>query len=121
METTNLQTAEGRTDDSGFTLIELLIVIVILGVLATVTVMSVRGVVDRGEKSTCKADYKTLEIAVEAYHGQHGGDPVDETDLVSEGLLREGSDLYNVGPGGTVVAETNTSLNDIGCQAPPVA
>ena len=120
METTDQETAEGRTDDPGFTLIELLIVIVILGVLATVVVFSVQGVVDRGEKSTCKTDYNTLEVAVEAYQAQNGEYPADETALVSDGLLRRGSDLYNVGAGGTVEAETNTSLNDIGCQAPPV-
>src|SRR5262245_18408688 len=98
METTNQQTAEGRTDDPGFTLIELLIVIVILGTLSTVVVFSVRGVVDRGERSTCKADYKTLEIAAEAYNGQHGRYPDDEADLVSDQFLREGSDHYNLGP-----------------------
>jgi len=120
METTNQQTAEGRTDDPGFTLIELLIVIVILGILSTVVVFSVKGVVDRGEKSTCKSDYRVLEVAVEAYQAQNGSYPDDEADLVGEQLLREGSDLYNVASDGSVVAETDTSLNDIGCQAPPV-
>jgi prepilin-type N-terminal cleavage/methylation domain-containing protein len=34
--------------DKGFTLVELLIVIVILGILATVTVFAVRGITDQG-------------------------------------------------------------------------
>lgn len=59
--------------DKGFTLVELLIVIVILGVLATVTVFAVRGVTDRGKTSACKADRKTLETAAEAYFAQYGG------------------------------------------------
>ena len=37
--------------DKGFTLVELLIVIVILGILATVTVFAVRGITDRGREN----------------------------------------------------------------------
>ena len=40
-----------RRADEGFTLIELLIVIVILGILATVTVFAVRGITDQGQAS----------------------------------------------------------------------
>jgi prepilin-type N-terminal cleavage/methylation domain-containing protein len=39
--------------DKGFTLVELLIVIVILGILATVTVFAVRGITDQGQNSAC--------------------------------------------------------------------
>ncbi len=35
--------------DKGFTLVELLIVIVILGILATITVFAVRGITDQGQ------------------------------------------------------------------------
>ena len=46
--------------DKGFTLVELLIVIVILGILATVTVFAVRGITDQGQTSACAADQKTM-------------------------------------------------------------
>lgn len=59
--------------DKGFTLVELLIVIVILGILATVTVFAVRGITDQGKTSTCQADSKTLQTAYEAYVAQYGG------------------------------------------------
>ncbi|HRE01643.1 MAG TPA: prepilin-type N-terminal cleavage/methylation domain-containing protein, partial [Ilumatobacteraceae bacterium] len=59
--------------DKGFTLVELLIVIVILGILATVTVFAVRGITDKGTKSACQADKKTLEVAIESYFAQYGG------------------------------------------------
>jgi prepilin-type N-terminal cleavage/methylation domain-containing protein len=58
--------------DKGFTLVELLIVIVILGILATVTVFAVRGITDQGQKSACGTDKRTLETAVEAYYAQNG-------------------------------------------------
>ncbi|MCU1504525.1 MAG: hypothetical protein JWM12_3879, partial [Ilumatobacteraceae bacterium] len=64
MNTSNA-TRTGR--DKGFTLVELLIVIVILGVLATVTVFAVRGITDKGKASACDSDKKTLETAVESY------------------------------------------------------
>lgn len=64
---------EEKKQDKGFTLVELLIVIVILGILATVTVFAVRGITDQGKASTCKADSKTLQTAYEAYVAQYGG------------------------------------------------
>ena len=48
--------------DKGFTLVELLIVIVILGILATITVFAVRGITDQGQTSACNADEKTLQV-----------------------------------------------------------
>jgi len=55
---------------SGFTLIELLIVIIILGVLASIVVFAVGGINDRGNLAACKADVKTVEVASEAYYAK---------------------------------------------------
>ena len=97
--------------DKGFTLVELLIVIVILGVLATVTVFAVRGISDQGQTAACDADQKTLEVATEAYFAQHntatipGADP--EATLVSAGLLRDVSPNYSVAADGALTATGN--------------
>ena len=93
--------------DEGFTLVELLIVIVILGILATVTVFAVRGITDQGQTSACQADKKTLETAVEAWYAQNGttADPT-EAGLVTDGFLRSESTTYDVGTGGAVTAVT---------------
>jgi len=64
-----------RSNDSGFTLVELLIVIVILGILTGIVVFAVGGFSDRGETAACKADKKTVEVAVEAYRAKTGGYP----------------------------------------------
>ncbi|CRK55001.1 hypothetical protein [Alloactinosynnema sp. L-07] len=61
---------EARKDQKGFTLIELLMVIVILGVLAGIVVFAVNGIQDRGKASACKADVKTVEVALEAYYAK---------------------------------------------------
>ena len=50
---------EETEQDKGFTLVELLIVIVILGILATVTVFAVTGITNKGKDSACKSDAKT--------------------------------------------------------------
>ena len=54
--------------DKGFTLVELLIVIVILGILATVTVFAVRGITERSQDNACDVEKRAIETAVEAYY-----------------------------------------------------
>ncbi|TPW15410.1 MAG: hypothetical protein FD127_802 [Acidimicrobiaceae bacterium] len=102
---THIEEVQAEKQDKGFTLVELLIVIVILGILATVTVFAVRGITDQGQASACAADQKTLEVAVEAWYAQNGTttDPT-EAGLVTAGLIRAVSPTYDVGAGGTVTA-----------------
>ena len=90
--------------DKGFTLVELLIVIVILGILATITVFAVRGITDQGQTSACNADKKTLQTAVEAYFAQEGGTAVSEQALVDTGLMVDLSTNYDVASNGAVTA-----------------
>ena len=85
-----------KKQDEGFTLIELLIVIVILGILATVVVFAVGGITDRGQDSACDTDRATLEVAVEAYFAKANNYPSGQSDLLAGDykFLRSASDLY---------------------------
>ncbi|MEL6891013.1 MAG: prepilin-type N-terminal cleavage/methylation domain-containing protein [Actinomycetota bacterium] len=75
--------------DKGFTLVELLIVIVILGILATVTVFAVRGITDRGQDNACDVEKRAIETAIEAYYvDQDQTNPAALSDLVP-GYLKE--------------------------------
>jgi prepilin-type N-terminal cleavage/methylation domain-containing protein len=69
--------------DKGFTLVELLIVIVILGILATVTVFAVRGITDRGQENACDVDQRTLDTSIEAFYAQYQQDPTALADLTT--------------------------------------
>ena len=106
-----------RQRQSGFTLVELLIVISILGILATVTVFSVRGISNRGATSACAADKKVLEVAVETYFANTGaaaipatgtGDNQFEQTLVDARLIRAVSPKYNVAANGSLTAVTGS-------------
>jgi prepilin-type N-terminal cleavage/methylation domain-containing protein len=68
--------------DRGFTLVELLIVIVILGILATVTVFAVRGITDKGQENSCKVERRAIETSFESYFADTGGDAGAWTDIV---------------------------------------
>lgn len=93
--------------DKGFTLVELLIVIVILGILATVTVFAVRGITDRGQDNACEVEARTLATAIEAFYADNQTDPATvgtaaaPGDLVPQ-YLREEPDAtkftFNAGP-----------------------
>jgi prepilin-type N-terminal cleavage/methylation domain-containing protein len=105
-----------RRSDEGFSLIELLIVIVVLGILATVVVLSVRGITDRGQDSACEEDARIMATAVEAYFAQEitgGSIPATgtgsarfETTLVNAELLRENSEYWDVAAEGYLVSVT---------------
>ena len=68
--------------DKGFTLVELLIVIVILGILATVTVFAVRGITDKGQTNACAVDKRTLDTSIEAFYAQNQRDPLGVDELL---------------------------------------
>ena len=91
-----------KKNDEGFTLIELLIVIVILGILATVVVFAVGGITDRGQDSACAADEATVAVALEAYFAKNSTYPTGasaaarETALVTAGFLRSTSAYWDV-------------------------
>ena len=98
-----------KKNDEGFTLIELLIVIVILGILATVVVFAVGGITNRGKSSACDADRSTLEVAIEAYNAQYGSYPTDQSQLVPS-FMRSESDKFDLSGTNGAIAVTATGL-----------
>ena len=64
-----------KRDQGGFTLIELLIVIIILAILAAIVVFAVGSTNTNAIASSCNADAKSVETALEAYKAQIGTYP----------------------------------------------
>ena len=97
--------------DRGFTLIELLIVIVILGVLAGITVFAVQNFTSTSVQAACKADYKSVEVAVEAYKAQTGQYPTTGSHGIPAALLPPD-------PTSDAVTTTNGFLSGDGSDSP---
>jgi general secretion pathway protein G len=59
--------ADGRQREQGFTLVEMMVVLVIIGLLATVVIINVMPATERAARTRVQADLSTLEQAVEMY------------------------------------------------------
>jgi prepilin-type N-terminal cleavage/methylation domain-containing protein len=104
--------------NKGFTLVEVLIVIVILGILATVTVFAVTGITDKGKTGACQTDAKTIQTAEEAYSANNGAYTAAQSDLVDAGLLHAVStkfDLALTGGSGTAASYQLTGVVGSDC------
>ena len=116
--------------ESGFTLIELLIVIVILGILAAVVVFAVGAFTKNGQQAACQADFKSVEIADEAYYASHNNQyavlPSGGTNPLVPTYLKEwpSSTSYSIslpatdttqGPTVTITTGGATSTDDSAC------
>jgi len=56
-----------RRDGEGFTLVELMVVLVIIGLLATIVIINVMPAADRAAVTKARADIATLEQGIEMY------------------------------------------------------
>ena len=102
-------------NDEGFTLIELLIVIVVLGILASIVVFGVATFRSDAQTAACKADLKTVSVAADAYNAKNGAYPAlgsagNIAKLVSDGYLKAAP-----------AASSAVSLSDAGAVTSTVA
>lgn len=73
---------------SGFTLVEILLVVVIIGMLATIAAINVPKFLGQGREGKVKADVASISAAVDAYNMVEGKYPA------SLSALTEGNDPY---------------------------
>ncbi len=85
---------------AGFTLVELMVVIVIIGLLATVVAINVLPSQDRAMVGKAKADISTLEQAIETYRLDNLDFPADLQALVAAPAGLANPERYR--PGGYV-------------------
>ena len=70
-----------RRDEDGFTLVELMVVLVIIGLLATVVIINVMPALDRGNATKVRADITGFEEAIEIFRISNARYPTAEEGL----------------------------------------
>ena len=97
--------------DAGFSLVELLVVIVVLGILATVVVFSVRGLVQDSDATACDSERHIVATAVESWFSMNPGADVPATGvgpdryertLVEAGFIRAASTMIDLSDDGSL-------------------
>ena len=83
-KTLSKRPAPARAAERGFTLVEIMVVIVILGLLATLVARNVMGASDEAREQKALADCKTIAGAVRTYYGKNGRLPETLEDLAEK-------------------------------------
>ena len=91
-----------RRDEDGFTLVELMVVIVIIGLLATVVLINVLPSQDKAMATKAKADIATLSQAMEMYRLDNFSYPSAGDGLQALVSAPAGAQAGNYRPGGYV-------------------
>ena len=72
-----------RYNQDGFTLIEIMVVILILGLLATIVVQSLRGAADKAKRTKAQADLAEIKTALDRYYLDNGYYPTTDQGLTA--------------------------------------
>jgi general secretion pathway protein G len=72
-----------RKQEEGFTLIEIMVVILILGLLATIVVQSLRGATDKAKRAKASADVAELKTGLDRYYLDNGFYPTSDQGLLA--------------------------------------
>src|ERR1700757_2445202 len=70
-----------RKSEAGFTLIELMVVILIIGLLATIVVQNLRSATDRAKRVKAQADLAQIKSALDRYYLDNGSYPTTDQGL----------------------------------------
>ena len=89
-----------RRREDGFTLVELMVVIVIIGLLATIVAINVLPSGDKARVVRAKADISTIEGALDMYKLQNGAYPTTSQGLTALVHAPAGASTATYQPGG---------------------
>ena len=72
-----------RRSQEGFTLIELMVVILIIGLLATIVVQNLKGATDKAKRIKAQADISAIKTALDRYYLDNGSYPTTDQGLTA--------------------------------------
>jgi general secretion pathway protein G len=81
METSTFSMSRLLVQRAGFTLIEIMVVIIILGLLATLVIPNITGYTEKAKREKARADIASLEGALELFKADNGFYPTTEQSL----------------------------------------
>lgn len=136
-----------KNKSKGFTIVELLIVIVVIGILATLVIVTFTGIQQKARDSQRQTDVNALDSHIEAYYAQTGNYPtlaqlndstwrgdkmkgLDPAALTAPGKTNAPTaaaptvDTYQYAPthdDGTACSSADTSTDDTACSKFTVA
>jgi general secretion pathway protein G len=81
MKTSTIHSTRVLAENQGFTLIEIMVVIIILGLLATLVIPNITGYTEKAKREKARADIASLEGALELFKADNGFYPTTEQGL----------------------------------------
>lgn len=97
---------------NGFTLVELLVVMVILGILATVTLANFSSSQRKGRDAQRKSDLRQIANALEAYNSDHGAYPLSSDVIIGDRIVACGCNgtVCGWGAGSREMCDSNSTV-----------
>jgi prepilin-type N-terminal cleavage/methylation domain-containing protein len=76
--------AYARSPQNGFTIVELLVVIVVIGILASITIVSYNGTTSRANTSSAQITAQNVARKAEAYNAENSRYPLTSSELTAD-------------------------------------
>jgi general secretion pathway protein G len=107
--------------DAGFTLLELMIVMMIIGILATLAVPSFVGALKSAREAVLKEDLHVMRTAIDSYTMDKQKAPQSLDDLIQSGYLRAVPEDPITHSRDTWVTDTSDAMSSVDQTEPGIA